>query len=150
MKTRTIQKTSASSSADIGLPAAVHGKVVLLSAQGALVHHENRASLCIATVNQLGSGVTRRRRTPARRARPRRGIAGIGVTGSMESPSASTTPWAAELQGRPQALRQERPKEPPLAALRCLTLQRMRRLSEAAEACNEFRRRAAGRERPRP
>ena len=29
-------------------------------------------------------------------------------------------------------------KNPVLAALRCLTLQRMRRLSEAAEACNEL------------
>ena len=29
-------------------------------------------------------------------------------------------------------------KNPVLAALRCLTLQRMRRLSEAAEACNEI------------
>ena len=29
-------------------------------------------------------------------------------------------------------------KNPVLAALRCLTLQRMRRLSEAAEACNDL------------
>ena len=44
----------------------------------------------------------------------------------------------AELQNRVKLCDKNAKKNPVLAALRCLTLQRMRRLSEAAEACNDL------------